>query len=47
MAALKKQLEEAQRVRDQVKKPGFKLKKPRPKLKRREMRPSSTATTSA
>ena len=47
LAALKKQLEEDQKLRDQVEKPGFKLKKPRPKLRRKEMRLSSTATTSA
>ena len=40
---MKKQLEEAQRL----KKPELKLKKPRPKLRRREMKPSSMAMTSA
>ena len=47
MAALKKQLEEVRRLRDQLKKPEFKLRKTKPKLRRKEMRPSSTVTTSA
>ena len=47
MAALKKQLEEAQRLRDQAEKAKVEAEKPKPKLRGREMKPSSMVMMSA
>ena len=47
LVALKKQLEEAQRLRDQAEKAKVEAEKPKPKLRGREMKPSSTVMTSA
>ena len=47
MAALKKQLEEAQRLRDQAEKAKVEAEKPKPKLRGKEMKPSSTVMMSA
>ena len=47
LATLKKQLKETKRLRGQAEKPGLKLKKPRPKLRGKEMKPSSTVMTLA
>ena len=47
MAALKSNWRRLKGVEIKLKKPGFKEKKPRPKLRRKEMKPNSTATSSA
>ena len=47
MAVLKKQLEEAQRLRDQAEKAKVEAEKPKPKLRGREMKPSSMVMMSA
>ena len=47
MAALKSNWRRLKGLEIKLKKPGFKEKKPRPKLRRKEMRSSSTVMTSA
>ena len=47
MAALKKQLEEAQRLRDRVEKARVQVEEDKAKVEKEEMRPSSTVITSA
>ena len=47
LAALKKQLEEAKKLRDQAKKARVQVEEDKAKLRRKEIRPSSTVTTSA
>ena len=47
LATLKKQLEEAQRLRDRVEKARVQAKEDKAKVEKEEMRPSSTVITSA